>query len=229
MSTLNIRATLCGDVLRLALTSGGGTLQRQGLLAIAARASLLVDLAAVGAINDPGSDTGLALDALGSVRQLLEVDTDPTGCVSADALTGYIRRHPRHTVDRLLRRGRPHLAAVVAELVREGAGVRTGPAPGIRFAHFHDAAAAQFAATYRRIPLLLAGQLRPADTREAALAAIADVLGLCGYRDLNLPVSPRMTEHLGDVTWIGTEVADYLRTVQIHRSAATTAGDVGGT
>jgi hypothetical protein len=228
VSKLNIRATLCGDVLRLARTAGGGTLQRQGLLAIAARASLLVDLAAVGAINDPGSNTGLALDTPGSVRGVLEVDTDPTGCVSADALTSYIRRHPRHTGDRLLRRGRPHLAAVVAELVREGAWVRTGPAPGIRFAHYKDAAAAQFAATYRRIPSLLSGQRQPVDTREAALAAIADVLGLCGHRDLNLPVSPRMAGQLGHVTWLGVEVADYLRTVQIHRAAATEAGDGGG-
>ena len=228
MSRLNIRATLCGDVLRLALTAGGGTLRRQGLLAIAARASLLMDLAAVGAIEDPRSDTGLALDALGSIRPVLEVDTEPTGCVSADALTGYIRRHPRHTGDRLLRRGRPHLAAVVAELVREGAWVRTGPAPGTRFARYHDAAAGQFAATYRRIPSLLSGQRRPVDAREAALAAIADVLGLCGHRDLDLPVSPRMAGHLEHVTWLGVEVADYLRTVQIHRAAAVEAGEGDG-
>jgi hypothetical protein len=219
VADVQIGSSLCGDVARLALQVGEGRLPRAGMLVIALRASVLLDLALRGAIDVPDGGGGVALDASSFRRGTLYVDVTPTGCTAHDQLLGYVRRHPNRTMDDVLRRGRPHLLAVTHELVRDGHWTVRRRLAGLRW---DDAEADRFTALLWRLRGVVDGVAEPVDEGEAALAAVADVLGLVRYRDVDEPVPPALLDGLGSVAWLGRDVVEYLRRARVRREMAAT-------
>ncbi len=223
MPALRLRASVTGDLLRLALVAGHGRLRRTGILAIAARTALLVDLAAVGWVVAPGPGQGLALDGAGPGQQALTVDLIPTGCGPADELIAHATKAGR-PVERALRLGRPHLSALTRALVAEGCWRPRGTAAGVL--GYRDVAGDAFRALRARGPDVLAGRVAARDDRELVAVAFADVLGLCGLRDVHAPVDRRSLDRTAVVGWLAGDAVEFVRQMRLRRDVpAEGAGD----
>ena len=204
MPGLTLDDTMAGDVLRVALDDHSGRLRYTGVLAQAVRGALLIDLAAAGRL-------------WGSVPEP-QLDPSPTGLAVADELTAAVSEHPDRTLERLLRRGTPHLHDMIAELLADGCWTveRHGLSAGT--ARYVDADPARFRALDQRLDAIAVGDAEPDSDRDAAMACLAVSTG-----STPATAKDRLEELIGrcgSLTWIVRFVIEYLEASKADALAA---------
>jgi hypothetical protein len=176
-------------LLRLCLRPDG-TLPRTPLLAAAARAALVADLALAGAVTS--TDTAL------------EVDTGPTGFAPADNLLRRVVDRPDKSLGWWLRRGPDCIHDVIDYLLH----TQTWSARHATFGHrYRDNDPAAVEAAAHQVDAALSGQDSSAHT--AVLAAIIGAVGSTQERGGRL-ANPTLLHACGPAEWLIGDIVSYL-------------------
>jgi hypothetical protein len=208
MAELSMDGSVTGDFLRVALDVESGKLKHCNVLAEAMRGALLIDLARHGNLSRS--------------NEVNRIDTAPTGMALADELLHDMSTHPKRRLDVWMQRGTPHLHEFIAELLADGFWTVKRHRLLIDHARYSDKDAVLYEHLHGTLVGIIHGKA-PADERQAALAALANVTGLGepGPYLNHLPAHILAATH--DLGWIVTEVTTFLYEAQGNAIAAGTA------
>jgi hypothetical protein len=212
VSELRIGDSVTGDFLRVALDADSGKLRHLGVIDDATRGALLIDLVRTGRLTPDGVPQSAA--------------TTTSGFALADELVHRMVEHPKQPMQVWLQRGIPHLHEFIAELLVDGDwtlerhGITATHARYVdRDAHHYDELRADLIED-------IGGRRAPANPREAAVAALANVTGLGVPSPRLHPLPEHLRAACGELTWIVAEVTTFLYDFQADAGAAGTVSGV---
>jgi hypothetical protein len=208
VTKLNLGDSVAGDFLRVALDADSGKLRHCGVLAEAARAALVIDLVRLGLLTQDGEQ--------------IVAGPNASGLVLADDLLNAIAEHPKRSVQVMLQRGVPHLHEFIAELLLDGYWTLERHGIIATHARYTDSAAARY--DHLRLALIddIQAKREPADSREAALAALVNVTGLGAPSPQLHRLPDQLRDACHELAWIVEEVTTFLYDAQADALAAGT-------
>jgi hypothetical protein len=212
MADLSMGDSVTGDYLRVALDHDSGKLKHDNVIAEALRGALLIDLARLGRLTHDDAGT--------------QVDTTPTGMAQADELLHDVDTHPKRSMEVWLQRGEVHLHEFIAELLADGLWTVKRHGINANHARYVDRDAAHYQELHAVLVSVIAGEVAPADHRQAALAALAEVTGLAGPGAGLQQSGGGLLKHCGDLAWIVADVTRFLLDAQGDDLAAGTVAAI---
>ena len=212
VSELHLGDSVTGDFLRVALDAESGKLRHLGVIDDAARGALLIDLVRIGRLTEHGVPASAAATTSG-----LEL---------ADELVHRMVEHPKQAMQVWMQRGIPHLHEFIAELLVDGDWTIERHGITATHARYIDRDAAHYERLRADLIDDIDGRRVPATSREAAVAALANVTGL-GVPSPSLRQLPEPVRvACGELAWIVTEVVTFLYDFQGDVMAAGTVSGV---
>jgi hypothetical protein len=212
VSELQIGDSVTGDFLRVALDADSGKLQHLGVIDDAARGALLIDLVRIGRLTADGVPASAAATTSG-----LEL---------ADELVRRMVEHPKQPMQVWLQRGIPHLHEFIAELLVDGDWTLERHGITATHARYVDRDAAHYDQLRAELIDDIQGKRTPANPREAAVAALANVTGLGVPSPYLHPLPEQLLKACGELAWIVTEVTTFLYDFQGDVGAAGTVSGI---